>query len=94
MRIGIEASNMLATHLTGIEYSLTELVRRFKGSYSGEHGDGISRSEFVAPLFGPVLASAFETVKDAFDPDWLLNPAKVFPLDESRRFREGAATWT
>ncbi len=44
------------------------LVKRFEGSYSGEHGDGISRSEFIEPLFGARLARAFREVKTAFDP--------------------------
>ncbi|MBY0259667.1 FAD-binding and (Fe-S)-binding domain-containing protein [Methylobacterium sp.] len=52
-------------------------VRRFKGSYSGEHGDGISRSEYIAPMFGARLTRAFETVKDGFDPDNRLNPGKI-----------------
>jgi FAD/FMN-containing dehydrogenase/Fe-S oxidoreductase len=57
------------------------LVKRFEGSYSGEHGDGISRSEFIEPLFGSRLARAFEEVKSTFDPDNRLNPGKiVFPL--------------
>jgi FAD/FMN-containing dehydrogenase len=53
-----------------------ELVRRFEGSHSGEHGDGISRSEFHAAMFGPRLVRAFEAVKDAFDPEGRLNPGK------------------
>ncbi len=52
------------------------LVKRFEGSYSGEHGDGISRSEFIAPLFGERLARAFGEVKAAFDPGNLLNPGR------------------
>jgi FAD/FMN-containing dehydrogenase len=44
------------------------LVREYKGSHSGEHGDGIVRSEFNEPMFGPRIARAFEAVKDAFDP--------------------------
>ena len=52
-------------------------VRRFKGSYSGEHGDGISRSEYIEPMFGARLTRAFEAVKDAFDPDNRLNPGKI-----------------
>ncbi|MCJ2046453.1 FAD-binding protein [Methylobacterium sp. J-078] len=52
-------------------------VRRFKGSYSGEHGDGISRSEYIAPMFGARLTRAFETVKDGFDPNNRLNPGKI-----------------
>ncbi|HXF53207.1 MAG TPA: FAD-binding and (Fe-S)-binding domain-containing protein [Hyphomicrobiaceae bacterium] len=60
-----------------IAEAATELVRRFKGSYSGEHGDGISRSEFIAPMFGERLARAFIQVKDAFDPERRLNPGKI-----------------
>ncbi|GJD73688.1 FAD-binding and (Fe-S)-binding domain-containing protein [Methylobacterium goesingense] len=52
-------------------------VRRFKGSYSGEHGDGISRSEYIAPMFGARLTRAFEAVKDGFDPANRLNPGKI-----------------
>ncbi|WP_375455034.1 FAD-binding and (Fe-S)-binding domain-containing protein [uncultured Methylobacterium sp.] len=63
--------------MRAIAEETSELVRRYKGSYSGEHGDGISRSEYVAPLFGPRLARAFEAVKDAFDPDNRLNPGKI-----------------
>ena len=54
-----------------------ELVRKYKGSYSGEHGDGISRSEYIAPLFGQRLTKAFEDVKNIFDPDGLFNPGKI-----------------
>lgn len=54
-----------------------ELVARFEGSHSGEHGDGISRSEFHERMFGPRLVRAFEEVKDAFDPDNRLNPGKI-----------------
>ena len=45
------------------------LVREYKGAHSGEHGDGIARSEFKTAMFGARIARAFETVKDAFDPD-------------------------
>ena len=54
-----------------------ELVRAYKGSHSGEHGDGIVRSEFHAAMFGERLVKAFEQVKDCFDPDGLLNPGKI-----------------
>ncbi len=53
------------------------LVRAYKGSHSGEHGDGIARSEFHPAMFGPRIAAAFETVKDAFDPAGLLNPGRI-----------------
>ena len=53
------------------------LVREYKGSHSGEHGDGIVRSEFHESMFGPRVVRAFEAVKDAFDPMGLLNPGRV-----------------
>jgi Fe-S oxidoreductase len=53
------------------------MVREYKGSHSGEHGDGLVRSEFNAPMFGARLARAFEEVKDRFDPNGLYNPGKV-----------------
>jgi FAD/FMN-containing dehydrogenase/Fe-S oxidoreductase len=66
------------------------LVREYKGSHSGEHGDGIVRSEFNEPMFGPRIARAFEEVKDAFDPQALLNPGRVVRaprMDDRSLFR-------
>ena len=54
-----------------------ELVRQYKGSHSGEHGDGLVRSEFHEEMFGPRLVSAFEEVKDTFDPAGVMNPGKI-----------------
>jgi FAD/FMN-containing dehydrogenase/Fe-S oxidoreductase len=73
------------------------LVKQFKGSYSGEHGDGISRSEFIAPMFGERLTRAFEAVKDGFDPQARLNPGKIvraYRMDDRSvmRFRAGYST--
>ncbi|MFC7477539.1 FAD-binding and (Fe-S)-binding domain-containing protein [Dankookia sp. GCM10030260] len=68
------------------------LVREYKGSHSGEHGDGIVRSEFNEPMFGPRIARAFEAVKDAFDPAGLLNPGRVVRpprMDDRTLFRYG-----
>ena len=53
------------------------MVRDYKGSHSGEHGDGLVRSEFNEIMFGSRLARAFEEVKDRFDPNGLFNPGKV-----------------
>ncbi len=67
-----------------------ELVRQYKGSHSGEHGDGLVRSEFHRPMFGERLTRAFEDVKDAFDPAGLLNPGKIVrspSFDDRRLFR-------
>jgi len=66
------------------------LVREYKGSHSGEHGDGIARSEFNETMFGSRLARAFETVKDAFDPTGMLNPGRVVRpprMDDRSLFR-------
>jgi FAD/FMN-containing dehydrogenase/Fe-S oxidoreductase len=53
------------------------MVREYKGSHSGEHGDGLVRSEFNEAMFGSRLARAFEQVKDRFDPQGFYNPGKV-----------------
>lgn len=54
-----------------------DLVLKYKGSHSGEHGDGISRSEFHSKMFGAEMVSAFESVKQLFDPNNLFNPGKI-----------------
>jgi FAD/FMN-containing dehydrogenase/Fe-S oxidoreductase len=53
------------------------LVRHYKGSHSGEHGDGLLRSEFHEAMFGARLVHAFEEVKDLFDPSGVMNPGKI-----------------
>ena len=53
------------------------LVRAYKGSHSGEHGDGLVRSEFHERCSAQRLARAFEEVKDRFDPRGLINPGKI-----------------
>ncbi|MBV8840841.1 MAG: FAD-binding protein, partial [Alphaproteobacteria bacterium] len=68
------------------------MVRAYKGSHSGEHGDGIVRSEFHAFMFGKRLVTAFEEVKDKFDPQALLNPGKIVrapKFDDRGKFRYG-----
>ncbi len=68
------------------------LVREYKGSHSGEHGDGIVRSEFHEAMFGPRITAAFARVKDAFDPTGLLNPGKIVRaprMDDRSLFRYG-----
>ena len=56
-----------------------EMVPEYRGSHSGEHGDGIVRSEFHEAMFGSRLVSAFEEVKDAFDPDGPVQPGQDRP---------------
>ena len=66
-----------ARKMRAIAEEAAAMVREYKGSYSGEHGDGLVRSEWVAPFFGPKLTAAFEEIKDIFDPKGLLNPGKI-----------------
>jgi FAD/FMN-containing dehydrogenase/Fe-S oxidoreductase len=66
-----------AQKMRAIAEEAAALVKQYKGSYSGEHGDGLVRSEWVAPFFGPKLTTAFEEIKDIFDPKGLLNPGKI-----------------
>jgi FAD/FMN-containing dehydrogenase/Fe-S oxidoreductase len=66
------------------------MVRDYKGSHSGEHGDGLVRSEFHEFMFGPELVRAFEEVKDRFDPKGLFNPGKIVrapKFDDRNKFR-------
>ncbi|MGC1779299.1 MAG: FAD-linked oxidase C-terminal domain-containing protein [Xanthobacteraceae bacterium] len=68
------------------------MVRDYKGSHSGEHGDGIVRSEFHEFMFGAELVHAFEEVKDRFDPQALFNPGKIVrapKFDDRSKFRYG-----
>jgi FAD/FMN-containing dehydrogenase/Fe-S oxidoreductase len=66
------------------------LVREYKGSHSGEHGDGLVRSEFHETMFGSRIVRAFETVKDTFDPHNVLNPGRIVRpprMDDRTLFR-------
>jgi FAD/FMN-containing dehydrogenase/Fe-S oxidoreductase len=66
------------------------MVRDYKGSHSGEHGDGIVRSEFHEFMFGKRLVRAFEEVKTRFDPAGLFNPGKIVnapKFDDRNYFR-------
>ena len=68
------------------------VVGRLGGSHSGEHGDGILRSEFIEPVLGRRLARAFREVKDAFDPRGMMNPGKIVGaprMDDRELFRYG-----
>jgi FAD/FMN-containing dehydrogenase/Fe-S oxidoreductase len=66
------------------------LVREYKGAHSGEHGDGLVRSEFHEPMYGRPLVALFEQIKDRFDPDSRLNPGKIVrpeTMDDRSLFR-------
>ena len=67
-----------------------ELVKKFNGSHSGEHGDGISRSEFNPVMFGKKLTNAFREIKSLMDPQGIFNPGKIVDapkMDDRHLFR-------
>src|SRR6266850_1240080 len=74
-----------AAKMRAIAEEASAIVREYKGAYSGEHGDGLVRSEWVAWQFGPRLTKAFETIKDLFDPAGILNPGKIVRPSTGRR---------
>jgi glycolate oxidase len=59
------------------------------GCLTGEHGVGIEKRDLMSVQFTPEDLEAQMRVKDVFDPKWLLNPAKVFPLGASESRRAG-----
>ena len=64
----------------------TSLVAAHGGVFSGEHGDGQSKAQFMDKLYGPELVEAFREFKAIWDPDGLLNPRKVvepYRIDEN-----------
>ncbi len=67
-------------------------VSEFGGSLSGEHGDGLARSELLPKIFGPKLIKAFREFKQIFDPQMMLNPGNLVdpePLDS--HLKQGAS---
>jgi Fe-S oxidoreductase len=66
------------------------MVREYKGSHSGEHGDGMVRSEFHEAMFGSRIIADFKAVKARFDPEGVLNPGKIVDppkMDDRALFR-------
>ena len=79
-----------AQKMREIAEEASALVREYKGAFSGEHGDGICRGEWVAWQFGPQLNAAFKEIKQLFDPENLLNPGKIVDtprMDDPNYFR-------
>jgi Fe-S oxidoreductase len=75
-----------------IANEVADLVLEFGGALSGEHGDGLLRSPFIEKMFGSRLYGAFREIKQAFDPDGLLNPGKIIdppPLTANLRYGAG-----
>src|SRR5437762_5840338 len=74
-----------------IAADVADLVLKYGGALSGEHGDGLVRSPFQEKMFGPTLYQAFRELKSTFDPQHILNPGKIVdapPLATNLRFGE------
>ncbi len=74
-----------------ISTAVTELVIQYEGSLSGEHGDGLARSEWLPKLFGNDIYQAFRQIKQVADPDGLMNPGKIVdapPMDQQLRYQQ------
>src|SRR6185312_9028134 len=54
-----------------------DLVLKYGGALSGEHGDGLVRGPFMEKMFGSALYQAFRAVKHTFDPNGVFNPGKI-----------------
>jgi Fe-S oxidoreductase/FAD/FMN-containing dehydrogenase len=79
-----------AEKMRAIAEEACAMVREFKGAYSGEHGDGLVRTEWVEPIVGARLGRALEEVKGIFDPKGLMNPGKIVrgpKMDDRMLFR-------
>jgi FAD/FMN-containing dehydrogenase/Fe-S oxidoreductase len=86
-----------AEKMRAIAEEACAMVKQYKGAYSGEHGDGLVRSEWIAPFFGPRLTSALGEIKSWLDPRGLMNPGKIVApskMDDRAlfRFKPGYAT--
>jgi len=72
-----------------ITTNVAKLVKKYKGSMSGEHGDGIVRSEFLSMIIGEKNYGLIKKIKSAFDPNNIFNKGKIvdaFPMDKSFRY--------
>jgi len=67
-----------------------ELVKKYGGSFSGEHGDGIVRAEFIPKMIGDKNYELLKRIKNTFDPYDIFNKGKIvdsFPMDENLRYQ-------
>lgn len=84
--------------MRAIAEEASALVRKYKGAYSGEHGDGLCRGEWIEWQFGPALNEAFRSIKQEMDPAGLFNPGKMIDpprMDDGALFRfpPASAPW-
>ena len=79
-----------AKKMRAIAEEACAMVKEYKGAYSGEHGDGLVRSEWIAPFFGPRLTAALGEIKSWLDPLGIMNPGKIVApskMDDASLFR-------
>lgn len=77
------------TLFKNITTDVAKLTKKYKGSFSGEHGDGIVRAEFIPLMIGDKNYELLRRIKSYFDPNNILNPGKIvdaYPMDESFRY--------
>ncbi|WP_031362108.1 FAD-binding and (Fe-S)-binding domain-containing protein [Caballeronia sordidicola] len=79
-----------AQKMREIAEEASALVREYKGAYSGEHGDGLCRGEWVAWQYGPRINEAFREIKTLFDPENRMSPDRIVnppKMDDATNFR-------
>ena len=72
-----------------ITTDVAKLTKKYKGSFSGEHGDGIVRAEFIPLMIGQENYELLRRIKSYFDPHNIFNPGKIvdaYPMDEFLRY--------
>jgi len=72
-----------------ITTDVAKLTKKYGGSFSGEHGDGIVRAEFIPMMLGAENYELLKRIKFYFDPNHIFNPGKIvdaYPMDESLRY--------
>lgn len=81
-----------APRMRQIAEEASALVRKYKGAYSGEHGDGLCRGEWIEWQFGPHITQAFASIKQHLDPINLLSPQRIVnppKMDDTTLMRFG-----
>jgi FAD/FMN-containing dehydrogenase len=79
-----------AAKMRTIAEEASQLVAKYKGAFSGEHGDGLCRGEWIAWQFGPALTEAFRAIKEELDPGRLFSPSRIVDpprMDDATLFR-------
>jgi FAD/FMN-containing dehydrogenase/Fe-S oxidoreductase len=95
MNFDLQSAGGIAKYRRFME-DAADLVVRYGGSLSGEHGDGQQRAELLPRMFGPELMQAFREFKALWDPEWKMNPGKLvepYKLDENLRLGAGFSPW-